>query len=429
MKRASLLLFFCLLVTGICPLVAGPIDTRQRISLAFDETPLAAVLTMLAAQNDLNLVVSSAVDGDVTISLKDVTLRAALDALLLPNGFNYIIRDDIIIVKTTDQRMAGEIVPVTYQLQYIDAESAKNALEPLLSDQGKAMALRAPQTAIAATDERTISHLVVIDYPHVQEIIADFISTIDKRRRQIAVEVKIIETNLTDDEKLGINWPKSISASVAGVETISTDSDEDSEGADGGSKSFVMPLENGTWQLGYLSVDQLDVVIDFLKSRNNSKLLSNPRLTTLENETASIEIQTVIPIQTINRFSEGAVVQDIVTFQDEEVGISLKVTPRINDDSTITMKVNPIVQEIIGYTGTANNQKPITSERSIITNVTVGNNETIALGGLLKETKIENRERVFLLGSIPLLGGLFTHRSTKTETTDLMILITPVILE
>ncbi|MDD4051922.1 MAG: type II and III secretion system protein, partial [candidate division Zixibacteria bacterium] len=223
-----------------------------------------------------------------------------------------------------------------------------------------------------------------------------------------------------------INWPKSISAAINGVQSPGTSSDDETTTGD---LAAVMPLENGSWQLGYLSVGQLDIVLDFLARRNNSKLLSNPRLTTIEDETASIEVETVIPIQTINRFSEGAVIQDIVTFQDERVGISLKVTPRVNDDSTITLKVNPIVSEIIGYSGPADNQKPITSERSVITNVTVKSNETLVLGGLIKESSINTEESVFFLGSIPIIGALFKHNTKEVTTTDLMILITPRIMD
>ena len=173
----------------------------------------------------------------------------------------------------------------------------------------------------------------------------------------------------------------------------------------------------------------IGVMIDFLEQRGSSKLLSNPRVTTMDGEPASIHIQKVIPIQTINRFSEGAIIQDIVSYQDLEVGISLQVTPHIGDDSTITMEVKPVVEEIIGYTGNPNDLRPITSKRSVNTTVTVKNNETVALGGLLKESQIENEEKVFLLGHIPILGGLFTHRTTENQTTDLLILITPIIMD
>lgn len=417
-----------LIMSGILMIgsaMADPIDTEIMVSLNFDNTPIASVLKMLATQNNLNLVVASAVEGEISITLDKVTLRSALDAILLPNGYNYHIADNIIIVKDADRQIAGELTPQTYRLNYIDAAAAQAAIEPVLSDKGKSVVLAKPVEQGNAGQSPIGSYLVVYDYPAVHRILKPFLDKIDIRKRQVSVEVKIIETNLSKDEQLGINWPKSVAASINGVPSpgpaLGT-YDESTEAA-------IMPLENGNWQLGYLTVHQMDIVIDFLEQRGNSKLLSNPRLTTMEDETATIQISTVYPIQTINRFSEGAVIQDIVTFQDEEVGISLRVTPHINDDSAITMEVNPVVEEIIGYSGTADNQKPITSERSVNTIVTVQNHETLVLGGLLKETQIENEEKVFLLGSIPFLGALFTSHGSEKKTTDLLILITPRIVD
>ncbi len=414
------------LMLVMAPTLTLALDTDLTVSMNFEDTPLSAVLKMLATQNNLNLVVSSAVEGDISISLDNVSLKSALDALLLPNGYDYYINDDIIIVKDANQQLAGELIPQTYRLKYIDAASAVEAIKPMLSANGKITILAPAEEQVAMGQSSRQSQFVVFDRPETHRAIADFLPQIDRKKRQVSVEVKLIETNLTDEEKLGINWPKSVAAALNGATTPGSSTEF---GGNEGTEAGVMPLENGNWQLGYLSVHQMDIVMDFLRLRNNSKLLSNPRVTTMEDETATIQISTVIPIQTINRFSEGAVIQDIVTFQDEEVGISLKVNPHIIDDSAITMLVNPIVQEIIGYSGTSPNQKPITSERSVNTTVTVKNNETIALGGLLKETRIEREEKVFLLGSIPILGALFTNRGSEVQTTDLLILITPQIVD
>jgi len=423
-----------ILVWGVCcavvafgsPWAQAP-GNDIRVSLAFDDTPISTVLKMLATQNHLNLVVSAAVSGTISITLDSVTLPAALDAILLPNGYNYHLLDNIIIVKESGQWMAGELAARTYDLKYIDPAVAQTAVKPILSEKGQVIVLASASEGADAPKKAEGSQIVVVDYAAVHGGVAALLEQIDHRRRQVSVEVKIIETNLTKDEKLGINWPKSLSASVNGVPTPGSVTGWSRSTSS--AEAAVMPLENGDWQLGYLTVHQVDVMMDFLNKRNNAKLLSNPRLTALDNETAVIEIQTVIPIQTINRFSEGAVIQDIVTFQDERVGISLRVTPRINNDSAITMQVNPVVAEIIGYSGPANNQKPITSERSINTTVTVRDNETIVLGGLLKETHFDSVEKVFLLGSIPILGGLFTSHKAETGTTDLLILITPRIID
>jgi len=416
------------LFTGI---TASEIDLTVPVSLSFENTPLPAVIQMLADQNDLNIVVSSDVTGLVTVSLDRVTLASALNAILSPNGYNYHVDNNIIMVKSAEKVIAGETETRVYHLKYIDAAAVQTAIAPLLSGNGTALPLGAAagnQSQGSATGSQT-SRLIVNDRPCVHKLVKEFIEKIDRPKRQVSIEVKIIETNLSKDEQLGINWPKSISASISGADDGAGSSDDIDDGSTSDNLAAFMPLESGNWQLGNLSVGQLDMVLDFLTQRNDSKLLSNPRVTTMEDETANIEINTVIPIQTVNRFTEGAVIQDIVTFEDEQVGISLQVTPRICDDSTITMKVTPIVQEIIGYTGPSDNQRPITSERTVTTTVTVKNNETLAMGGLIKETEFISDERVFLLGNIPILGGLFTHKTTEKQNTDLLILITPRILE
>ena len=96
---------------------------------------------------------------------------------------------------------------------------------------------------------------------------------------------------------------------------------------------------------------------------------------------------------------------------------------------SLVLRVTPVVEEIIGYVGTVENKKPITSERTITTTVTVQDKETLVLGGLLKENRLETKDKIFLLGSIPILGGLFTNTSVEDQTTDLLIMITPTIID
>ena len=194
------------------------------------------------------------------------------------------------------------------------------------------------------------------------------------------------------------------------------------------SRAGFIDLHRGKWTWGTLSVEEVSLTLDYLLSTGKSKLISNPKLSTLENHEAVFKVATIIPVQTINRFNEGGSTADIVTFQDIEVGISLRVVPRINDSGIITMDVLPRVEEIVGFSGTADQQKPITTERSVRTTVTCADNETIVIGGLLQESEITNIEKVFFLGDIPILGALFRHKRTETETTDLLIMITPTIL-
>lgn len=259
----------------------------------------------------------------------------------------------------------------------------------------------------------------------------ELIRETDQQERLISIEVKIIETKIDDRRKLGLSWPTAVNAcwghgKLEQSETTQTSSESTS-------------LENiaanwnpntGSWTWGTLSVAELRTVLDMLEQNDNSKLISDPHITTLENHEAVIKIQTIIPIPTVTRFTEGAATQDIQTFYDEEIGISVIVTPRINEEGKITLDIAPRIEDIIGYTGSEEAQKPITISRSIKTRITVGDGETAALGGLLKNDVIEREQKIPLLGSIPLLGKLlFTSKSREKSTTDLIILITPKIMQ
>ncbi len=263
----------------------------------------------------------------------------------------------------------------------------------------------------------------------IDEIIL-LVDELDQPQRQISIEVKIIESKVDSKSKLGFAWPTSLSTSLgAGTQTISEGSESESYQAELENVAGSLNPQTGRWIWGTLTVDQLTTVLDLLNQAGNSKLISDPHITTLENREAYIKVQTVIPIATISRFTEGAATQDIQTFYDEEVGISLYVTPRINEDNRITLDVRAQIEDIIGFAGPSDNQKPITSSRSLKTTVVVNDSETVALGGLLKETEIEMTQKFPVLGHIPIIGSLFfTNKSTEKTMTDLIILITPRIM-
>jgi general secretion pathway protein D len=119
---------------------------------------------------------------------------------------------------------------------------------------------------------------------------------------------------------------------------------------------------------------------------------------------------------------------DVVTFQYRDVAISLRVTPHIGLDETITLLVNPVIEEVIGTVRAGDNEAPVTSKRTVETVVNLKNNETMVIGGLIKENSIEIVEKVWLLGDIPLLGNFFRHQNISREQADLLIFITPRLL-
>lgn len=421
----------CITILGLllaASVRSDPLQSDERLTLSLESVPLAKVLKMIADQNKLNLVMSDNVQGTISVQLDSVDLRTALDAILTANGYAYFLYDNVIVVKTQESATAGEMDSRMVVLKYLDPVTAKKALESRKSPKGQIIILDKQVEEADKKGGYQANRIVITDYPTIVNSMVALVAQMDVPERIVLIEAKIVETSLDSQSKLGFVWPTAAEANLTGANdgsTITGTSTTVASNFAAGSKN----LNEGRWTWGTLSVTQLQAVLDILSQDGKTKLISDPRITTVENHEAEIIIATIIPIQTINRFSEGAAIQDVVTFQDEEVGISLKVTPRINQDGKITLDVEPRVEDIIGFNGPPGNQKPIKASRSVKTRITVADGETAALGGLLKENDIKTIQRVPLLGHIPLLGKLlFTSTSNEKSTTDLMILITPHIL-
>ncbi len=412
-------LLFPILILG------GPIDLDKKISLQFEEVPISTILTMLARQHNLNIVQSSEISKEISLQLDNVSLGDALNAILASNGYNYFYSGDIIVVKLLEMDAPGELFSKIFTLNYLHPAAAVNAIGNILSPKGKIKTIEIPGDSKAGKNTAVPTQILVIDYPEKIIQIENLINEIDISQPQIAIEVKMIETSIDNEENIGFSWPASIGSRFHGLSTSSVTSTTTQSSSEAIAQKN---LSAGNWQWGILSIEEASIMMNFLDKQGNSKLLSNPRITTLNNYEAEIEVTTIVPIQTINRFSEGGSVQDIVSYQDEEIGITLKVTPHICENGEIMLDVEPSVAEIIGYAGPIDSQKPITSQRSVSARIIVRDKETAALGGLMKENKIETVQKVFLLVSIPIIGNLFKHKTTQTNNTELIILITPTIL-
>ncbi len=414
------LLFMALL--AVTSAYSAPELTRQDldekvVTLTIDDGRVVDILKLLGAQNELNLSISSDLQGSITIALNEVALSDALDVLTSAVNATWYVTGNIIVVKPVDQVDVREMRARLFKLQHITAYEAKTVVDPLLPDGSKVeivTRLLAARESTAGWDEM----LQVVTFPMVMERVEEMLNDIDRPRPLVEIETRIIETTLRDDSKLGFDFPDQISAKLGDIDNENLDVI--------GFGSY--PIEGGNWTWGRMTFEEVNAMLDMLLESGNSELISNPRVTTASNSEAEIEVSTTIPVQTLNRFSEGGVIQDIVSFQDLDVAIRMTVTPRVANDSTITLDVNTMVEEITGYTGPADNRRPITSRRSVNTSVTVRSGESLGLGGLLKEVKHKTVKKLPILGQIPILGRVFQHHTVTTEKADLLILITPRVI-
>ena len=157
--------------------------------------------------------------------------------------------------------------------------------------------------------------------------------------------------------------------------------------------------------------------MEILKSRSDTKIVSNPRITTINNQEAKILVGTVVPIP-IYEYSREAGTRVIAGYRDQEVGVKLLVTPNINEQNYVTLSVKPSVEEIIAWTG-PDDERPIISTRSAETRVMVKDGETLVIGGLIAETRIKSVTKVPILGDIWLLDYLFSKKTDTLDKTEL----------
>lgn len=388
---------------------------QTRVSVTIEEGAVVDILKLLAMQNNFNLSVSSQVEDFVTISLTDVSLTDALDVITSAVAASWYIAGSVVVVKPLGQMDLREFETKIIRLQHIPADAAKTIITPVIPQGGAVEVLsRRGESSSRGWDE----FIEIRTYAAAMEEAERLIEQIDVERPMVEIEVRIIETTVRDESKLGLDFPENYSVRFGDLD----DDELELEGL------VTRSFETGSVTWGRMTAQDVTLYLDLLIRNGNSKLISNPRVTTLSNQEAEIEVSTTIPVETLNRFSEAGVVQDIVSFQDLDVSIKLKVTPRVSDDSTITLDVASVVEEIAGYTGPADNQRPITSRRSVTSSVTIKSGESLGLGGLMKEVEHKTISKIPILGSIPVIGRIFQHHSTTTEKTDLTILITPRIL-
>ncbi len=158
----------------------------------------------------------------------------------------------------------------------------------------------------------------------------------------------------------------------------------------------------------------------------DTKLLQEPQVTTFENTTAQIGIGTSYPVL-IPGSDATAFGAETYQFEDVDIRVDLSLTPRINEEKYVSLNLTATVQALVGFAG-PNSDRPIVSDRSTTTRVMVGDGETLLIGGLIFEQTNESTTSPPIIGSIPFLKRFFTHTRTSTEQRELLIFITPNII-
>ena len=383
------------------------------------------ILMLIGELTGLNIVISPAVKDTITANLENVSVKAALDAILKPNGYNYVVQDNISIVKGAENTMVGELETVVVKLKYINANDIQSPLSAVMSGRGS---LQTFTRLVTSSSSSGASNIVVIS--DVQENISHIMNMIDQLDQPIPninIAVKFIESTVDTTRGSGIDWSSQQPLYLGGSGTDTS--------------SSLIPINFSNMTIATLNPLQFGMAWRIMQARGQSKVLSSPHITTLDNHQATTSIQTTVYIEgNVNTQNSNQQYQqgndptsnsflnlNANTVTEKSIGIELSVTPRINDGSKITLLVDASVEALLSA-AEIKTDKPRSTQRTVQTQVTVNDGDTVVIGGLITENAIENKKFIPILSGIPFLGKMFQSTSIEKEQRELFIFITPNII-
>jgi len=380
------------------------ISAPELLSLDFEETEIRDVVRVLAEVSGINIIVGPDVKARVTVQLRNVTWDQALDVILRTYNLTFKREANLVRVMTLDQmKIEEEKIPLTTKIIHLNfarAEEIVPSLEKMKSARGSIQ-----------TNTRTNS-LIITDLPEIVQAIEEIAVQLDSRTPQVMIEALMADVKLTGDEQFGINWD--VKTPDDFYETT-FDQDLTLTGTTSAAIAFGKTIFHDY---------ELDALINMWKEDKRVDILANPKVMTLDNLQATIELIEEIPYTYTSTSTEGG---SVTSTQFKESGIKLFVTPHITTkDNWISMNVQ--VEQSFKSGVTATNE-PIIDSRKAETNLMVKNKETIVIGGLRKKEDSVTINKVPFFGDVPLLGHLFRRTSMSTENIDLLIFITPTIIE
>ena len=445
-----------------------------KITIDFKDADIHNVLKVIALKAGVNIVTSPEVTGTVTIRLVDVSWKDALKTIISAYSYGYEQRENIIMVapleKLTEQKKQevelNQVQPTTtevFTLKYIDAQDAKNAIEPQLSSRGQITVLETTGQAgwaFGKTDDTgkrkrskddriSLSKTVIItDVPPVIDKIKKMIINIDVKPQQVLIEAKIIEANKDRLRDLGIDWgtgSSGASSSTLSYVPVGKNAGGFDNSRIGGHvlsdlvtpttftpKATSLTSANIGLKLAYrkLTGSQLEIILHALEEDVDTNTLSAPRIMTLNNQEATILVGQKFPLITTSISTQTNQVTGSTLDRYQDIGIQLNVVPQICDKDYINMIIHPAVSSYTSTLktkapdGTILSEYPIIDTREAETQIFIKDGETVVIGGLLKDVKTKSKMGVPFLGKIPLLGLLFQRETNDTEKIDLLIFIT-----
>jgi len=390
---------------------SGTMMSDKKITMDVQGADIKTVLRSLAEFSGANIVPGIDVEGPVTIHLVDVPWKEALNVVLKANGYDMREEYGILRVGTMNilrdeeldqaqlEKQKEDLEPMVtrvVKLNYVNAKELKKAMKSTTTKRG------------TVESERDNNAIIINDIPRVANRIAEMAVNLDTRVSQVEITAKMIDIDVEVIRELGVQWQA--------LNLMSSSANAASDFVSG--TPMVDPFTRfrvGTIQ----SWGELMFTIEALEKENRANIISNPRITTTDNREATILVGKEIPL--IVADEAGNAITEL-----KKIGVTLRVTPHVNSDMTITMDLHPEISELSSQATVQGGV--IISLQESDTRVIVRDGETAVIGGLIQEVETEIKNGIPVLKDIPVLGGLFRFSNTTTKKRELIIFVTPRIV-
>ena len=379
----------------------------RLINLSLIDTDIRDALSALAMDQEINIATATEVSGKISVHLYQVTLEKALHAITLAGGFSYHKHGDVYYIykpKKAKDPQIDRLEMRIFQLQYTDVDKVQEVLGGL------------PGIRMLKFHEPSKT-IIVEDTPENIKKVEKIIAHWDTMPKQVMIEARILEITLTDEMELGVEWAAILGDVRVGTSSFSKavlpTTQEVSPVPDSGSGLFFNILTGSDSR-------QFAAAIDALQEKTNVNTLSSPKVLAIHGEPAKVQVggQQGYSVATTNL---GVTTENI---QFIDTGIVLEIIPYIDDDGTVLLNVKPSITSALLEEGI-----PVTRTAFVETWLLAESGETVLIGGLIQDSITKTRSEVPCLGDLPLLGLLFGSRGRSVDKVELVVLITPSVVD
>ena len=438
----------------------APVQAAEAVSpsiplIQFQDVPLTTAIENLARQANINYLLDPKInygqpeangqvkaEPNLSIRWENITAEHALIALLDNYGLQLVpdVKTKIYRITTRDPAALPPLSTRVIQLKYASTTNMMDSVQATFTD----------KRSRVFPDTRT-SQLIIVATDAEQAALDALIAQLDTPTKQVLIETKLIEISSTPESTKGIDWSGTLTAQHVTFGNNTTyllppTAPTGVPGTPGYTPGFggltggtlAPPFIKGNtsqpgfgWGTGFLNADGAAAVISFMNSSADAQVMSTPRIVTLDNEPAVISVVTTFPILNSTAGTQGSPGGSSITYSN--VGTILTVTPRVSANNTIRLRVTPNVETFVKYqdltASGSESQAPIFELRTMDTQVLIPNANTLVMGGLVTDQPIDQGTKVPILGDIPFLGAAFRSSDKKGNKDNLLIFITPTILQ